>query len=394
MSTQVLSISNKTIKLHENSVTVTQLRDPSTKLQFRYSTVDRTRGVFYVRLYKKGKDNMVHIGKYPEISAQRASKAIPNVHLKEDLFNHNEFTLMGELCDWHADRTKSNKQIKDKTAKQTVSLINNHIKPYLAQLNIMTINEGLIDKYWYIPIQNKLALSTILLALVTLNAMFTRATKLKVISRNPVENLSLANFTHQRPMIKAGRLNDKKLKTCLANLHNLQMEKQMLLVLLLLYGTRIGETTKARWEDFDFDNKLWRIPANDTKTKKPHTLSLTPISILWLKAYRRYQYTSKRSRHLFPQQTNRRKAQSPNTSSRTISSIANGEWTAHDIRKYARSSWLEHGVDYIIGEILLNHSLSKLDQSYIQTTAMNLCREALVDWSETLVDIGLPKPIR
>jgi hypothetical protein len=192
MSIQVLSISNKTIKSYENSVTVTQLRDPSNKLHFRFSKVNRAKGSFFVRLYKNGTDKMVRIGKYPEISAQRASQAIPNMHLKEDYFNHNEFTLMGELCDWHADRTKSNKQIKDKTAKQTVSLINNHIKPYLAQLNIMTINEGLIDKHWYTPIQNKLSLSTILLALVTLNAMFTRATKLKVISINPVEKLSLA----------------------------------------------------------------------------------------------------------------------------------------------------------------------------------------------------------
>jgi integrase len=392
MSTLVLSISNNVIKSFEKSVTVTQIRDPSTNLHFRFSTVDRTKGSFFVRRYKKGKDIMVHIGKYPEISAQRASQAIPNIHLKEDYFNHNELTLMGELCDWYVQRTKSNKQIKGKTAKQTVSLINNHIKPYLAQLNIMTINESLLDKHWYTPIQSKLALSTILLALVTLNAMFTRATKLKVISRNPVEKLSIANFTHQRPMVKVGRLTNKKLKACLTNLPSLPIEKQMLLVLLLLHGTRIGETTKARWEDFDFENMLWRIPASDTKTKQPHTLPLTPLAILWLKAYRRYQYMNKRSKCLFPQQVNRRKVQSPNTSSRIVSSIANGAWTAHDIRKYARSAWLEHGVDYIIGEILLNHSLSKLDQSYIQTTAMNLCRDALTQWSEHLKDFGLAEP--
>jgi integrase len=392
MRTQVLSISNRAIKSYENSVTVTQLRDPSTKLQFRFSKVDRAKGSFYVRLYKNSKDTMIYIGKYPEISAQRAYQAIANIHLKEEHFNHNELILVGELCDWHVERTKSNRQIKDKTAKQTVSLIINHIKPYLAHLNIMSINNGLIDTHWFIPIQSKLALSTISLALVTLNAMFTWATKLKLISKNPVEKLSIANFTHQRPMVKVGRLNDKKLKACLANLSSLPIEKQMLLVLLLLHGTRIGETTKARWEDFDFDKMLWRIPASDTKTKKPHTLPLSPIAKLWLKAYRRYQYMNKRSKYLFPQQTNRRKSQSPNISSRTISNIAKGGWTAHDIRKYARSGWLENGVDYIIGEILLNHSLSKLDQSYIQTTAMNLCRDALTQWSEHLKGFGLAEP--
>ncbi len=392
MSTQVMAISNNAIKFYKNSVTVTLLRDPKTSLYFHYSKVNRDKGVFYARIYKNGEDKKVRIGKYPEISAQRAHKAISNIHLKDDVFSHNELRTMAELCDWYINRTNCNKQIKAKTAKQTVSLITNHIKPYLAHLVIDEVNEGLIDQYWFTPIQSKLALSTIALALVTLNAMFTRATKLKLLSKNPVDKLSIANFTHQRPVTKVGRLTDVKLKLCLKRLNKLPMQSQLLIVMLLLHGTRIGETTNARWDAFDFRACLWRIPASDTKTKKPHTLPLSPIAIEWLKAYRRYQYRSNRSKYLFPQKTNKRKPQSANVSSRLMSSIGKGEWTAHDIRKYARSSWLENGVDYLIGELLLNHSLSKLDQSYIQTTAMNLCREALVQWGDSLVELGLPKP--
>lgn len=391
MSTKVITISNNTIKLNKNSVTVTLLRDPKTSLYFHYSKVNRDKGVFYARIYKSGEDKKVRIGKYPEISAQRAHQAISNIHLKDDYFSHNELTNMEQLCNWYINRIKSNKQIKTKTAKQTVSLINNHIKPYLAHLVIDEVNEGQIDQYWFTPIQSKLALSTIALALVTLNAMFTWATKLKLLSNNPVDKLSIANFTHQRPTTKIGQLTDVKLKRCLKRLNELPMQSQLLLVMLFLHGTRIGETTNARWDAFDFKAALWRIPANDTKTKKPHVLPLSPIAIEWLKAYRRYQYRNNRSKYLFPQKTNKRKPQSANVSSRLMSSIGKGEWTAHDIRKYARSSWLENGVDYIIGELLLNHSLSKLDQSYIQTTAMKLCRDALVQWGESLLSLGLPK---
>ena len=392
MSTKIITISNNSIKLNKNNVTVTLLRDPKTSLYFHYSTVNRDKGVFYARIYKNGEDKKVRIGKYPEISAQRAHQAIPNIHLKDDCFSHNEFTTMAQLCDWYINRTKSNKQIKSKTAKQTVSLITNHIKPYLAHLVIDEVNEGQIDQYWFTPIQSKLALSTIALALVTLNAMFTWATKLKLLSKNPVDKLSIANFTHQRPATKIGRLTDVKLKLCLKKLNELPMQSQLLLVMLLLHGTRIGETSKARWDAFDFKSAIWRIPAADTKTNKPHTLPLSPIAIEWLKAYRRYQYRNNRSKYLFPQKTNKRKAQSANSSSRLISGIGKGEWTAHDIRKYARNSWVENKVDYLIGELLLNHSLSKLEQSYIQTTAMNLCRDALVQWSECLVERGLPNP--
>ncbi len=392
MTTMTTSVTNNNININKNSVTVTLLRDPRTSLYFHYSKVNRDKGVFYARIYRDGKDKKVRIGKYPEISAQRAHQAISNIHLKDDCFDHNELTTMAQLCDWYINRTNSNKQIKSKTAKQTVSLITNHIKPYLAHLVIDEVNEGQIDQYWFMPIQNKLALSTIALALTTLNAMFVWATKLKLLSKNPVEKLSIANFTHQRPTTKIGRLTDVKLKHCLKNINDLPMQSQLLLMMLLLHGTRIGETSKARWDAFDFENAIWRIPAVDTKTNKSHVLPLSPIAIKWLKAYRRYQYRSNRSKYLFPQKTNKRKPQSANVSSRLISSFAKGEWTAHDIRKYARSNWLENGVDYLIGELLLNHSLSKLDQSYIQTTAMNLCREALIQWSDKLENRGLIRP--
>lgn len=392
MTTLVTVVSNKAIESNKNNVTVTQLRDPKSSLLFIYSTVDRDMGVFYLRVFKDGHDKKVRIGKYPEISSYRAQQALVNIRLKDDYFNHSELTDMAQLCDWYIARTKHNKQIMEKTAKQTISLITNHIRPYLAHLMIDVMSDGLIDKHWFTPIQSKLALTTISSALTTLNGMFTWATKLKVISKNPVPKLSIASFTNKRPAVKVGRLNDSKLKHCLAQLNTLAIDTQMLLVLLILHGTRIGETAKAHWDDFDFDNSLWRIPASDTKNKKPHVLPLSPLAVVWLKAHRRYQYHNKRSKYLFPQLKNKRKPLASSSGSRIISTVAKKQWTAHDIRKYARSGWLENGVDYIIGEILLNHTLSKLDQSYIQTTAMKLCREALVQWSESLQQLGLIKP--
>ena len=134
MTTQRIAISNRTIASMKNSVTVTQLRDAKKSLYFRYSKVDRDKGVFYARMYAKGKDSMVRIGKFPEVSAQRALQAINNIHLKEAHFNQSEFTLVGELLDWYIVRIKNNKQISDKTIKQTVSLKTNHIKPYLVNI--------------------------------------------------------------------------------------------------------------------------------------------------------------------------------------------------------------------------------------------------------------------
>lgn len=41
-------------------------------------------------------------------------------------------------------------------------------------------------------------------------------------------------------------------------------------------------------------------------------------------------------------------------------------------------------VDYMIGEFLLNHAMSKLDEAYIHTEAQALKREALEKYHEWL----------
>ncbi len=45
---------------------------------------------------------------------------------------------------------------------------------------------------------------------------------------------------------------------------------------LILSATRGNETRGARWEEFDFDRKVWTIPAERMKAKRPHRVPLTP----------------------------------------------------------------------------------------------------------------------
>jgi integrase len=162
------------------------------------------------------------------------------------------------------------------------------------------------------------------------------------------------------------------------------MEHQALFVLLIMHSTRIGETINAKWDAFDFEQKLWRIPEHDTKTKQAHLLPLTEQAINWLKFYKKYQLNNGKSIYLFPQKSNKRKPMSANQGSRIISAMAKGKWSAHDLRKFARSIWMELGVDYMVGEFLLNHTLNKLNQAYIHTLAMPNCKAALTLWSNWL----------
>jgi len=390
MTTLVLPINNAAIIEHKNSVTVTRLRDPKTSLLLIYSSANRGKGVFYIRLYQNKKDKFIKIGTFPGISSKTAQQAVRNIVRRQDHFDYSEIKNMGMLCDWFIERTEGNKQIARATQIQNISIINNHIRPYLSQFKINEIKLSTLNSAWFMPLQNTLALSSISLVLTVLNAMFSWAKKLRMTIINLDDKLSLADFTHQKVKPKICRLTEVKLKKSISSFEKLSVKNQTLVMLLIFHGTRIGETTTARWEDFDFEKLLWRIPASQTKTKQAHTLALTPFVAEWLITYKTYQYTRFRSRYLFPQQLNKRKAQGKSISSRMVNAFSKGEFTAHDIRKYARTTWLEQGIDYIVGEILLNHNLSKLNQSYIQTTAQSLCRDALEQWSEYILQLGMP----
>ncbi|EGH14263.1 MULTISPECIES: hypothetical protein [Pseudomonas syringae group] len=72
-----------------------------------------------------------------------------------------------------------------------------------------------------------------------------------------------------------------------------------------------------------------------------------------------------------------------------FSGLARGEWSSHDLRKVARTAWADLGVDYMVGEMLLNHAMKDLDATYIHTAAEGLKRQALEAWHNYLEQHGL-----
>ena len=52
------------------------------------------------------------------------------------------------------------------------------------------------------------------------------------------------------------------------------IEAQAALKLLALLYPRPGELRLSHWSEFDFDDRIWTIPADRTKTRKLHTKPL------------------------------------------------------------------------------------------------------------------------
>jgi integrase len=162
----------------------------------------------------------------------------------------------------------------------------------------------------------------------------------------------------------------------------------MLPLMMLCHGTRLSETRLARWKNINLITRQWFIPADDTKTKAEHTLPLTEQGCALLRRYRDLQrHSGYAGPLLFP--GNNGAALSSSKACTVFISLSKGEWSSHDLRKVARTAWADLGVDYMVGEMLLNHAMKDLDATYIHTTAEGMKRKALEAWHDHLDQQGL-----
>lgn len=49
--------------------------------------------------------------------------------------------------------------------------------------------------------------------------------------------------------------------------------------LLILTGVRPGELRQAEWQEFDFEKKVWNVPAERMKMRRPHLVPLSSQAI-------------------------------------------------------------------------------------------------------------------
>ncbi|WP_244912973.1 tyrosine-type recombinase/integrase, partial [Idiomarina fontislapidosi] len=78
----------------------------------------------------------------------------------------------------------------------------------------------------------------------------------------------------------------------------------------MLTFVRSGELRGARWEEFDLDNKVWSIPSERMKMKRPHEV---PLSAQALDVIKRIKRITGHYELLFPSETKPDEPMSDNT---------------------------------------------------------------------------------
>lgn len=161
----------------------------------------------------------------------------------------------------------------------------------------------------------------------------------------------------------------------------------LLPLLMLAHGTRIGETLQAQWSHISLVERVWVLPELNCKSRRQHLLPLTPQALALLARYRNALPDARAQVDwVFPVRGGARLSDS--SASSMFRALSGGKWSSHDLRKLMRDCLADLGVDYFIGERLINHSLGKVSETYLTRDVMERCREALERWHARLDDCG------
>ncbi len=136
---------------------------------------------------------------------------------------------------------------------------------------------------------------------------------------------------------------------------------------------RVGELSRARWDNIDLDARTWIIPATNSKNEKPHLVHLSPFAIRHLRHLQQYAGAdaewvlpnARGSGHLDVQAITKqlRDRQQPATTAqrkgrsveRSALHLPGGDFTAHDLRRTGATIMQSLGVASEVIERCLNH---------------------------------------
>lgn len=389
--TAVIQFSEAEIKRQADGNALT-LRDPRYPgLRFRF-TGDRTTGSWYLlagRSWKK-------VAGYPQLPVRKILEILPELHAKHALGQSvtagGQFATVGDLLRWYGERFATDRHLSEKRRQGVKSMLEVQLLPRIGQLRLTEVAKDTLDAQLMWPMLSELSLSYVHSCLRLLKMAFSRAHRLGMIDSNPMDGLQLADFTRSKIKPKPARLSMLDLPGIvqqIADGFNTAPVESMLALMMLAHGSRIGETRIARWSHICLNTRAWVIPAENTKTKTELRLPLTDRMCELLALYReRMGKRATPAGGLFVQQVSSRVITASQAQA-SFRRLSGGNWTSHDLRKLARTGWVELGVDYLIGEKLLNHNLSLMAETYINTTADQLKIDALTQWHQKLDEAGL-----
>ena len=150
------------------------------------------------------------------------------------------------------------------------------IQPKFGHLRLNQITRHQLQTFHMSLKDEGLAPASCDLHIKLLNRMLNLSVQWQYIQSNPCKGVQQFNVDNRIEL----RLNDQQLAQLMKVLLNDRNQPVCLIARFLLStGARLSEALQAKWSDIDRQNKLWKIPAANSKSKKIGTAPLNDTAI-------------------------------------------------------------------------------------------------------------------
>jgi len=345
----------------------------------------------YHRPYTK-KRTSLSFGSFPEISLAdaRDKRNVARELLAKDIDpkeHRDEQDRLKEIAHGNTLEHIAEKWLKVKKttvstdhAKDTWRSLELHVFPYLGKVPIHKITAVKMIEVLE-PIAAKGSLETIKRLCQRLNEVMVYAVNSGIVTSNPLAGISKA-FQHPKKQ-HLPTLEPKQLPTLMAVLSqaSIKVTTRCLIEWQLHTMVRPGEAAGTTWDEIDFDNSLWNIPAERMKKKKAHTVPLTPQSLALLE---KMKSISSKSEFVFPSDRNLRNHTHEQTANTALKRMGfDKKLVAHGMRSIASTALNEQGFDGDVIETALAHvGKNEVRNAYNRTDYLERRKPIMIWWSD------------
>jgi integrase len=170
---------------------------------------------------------------------------------------------------------------------------------------------------------------------------------------------------------------------------NIRRQFKLALHLILLTMVRKSELLLARWSHVDFDQAEWHIPAEHSKTGKPHIVFLSRQAV---ELFRELQALAGTSELVMPGRGSLTKPFAHNAINTALKIALLGQaipaFTIHDLRRTASTLLHENGWPSDVVEKALNHTIGGVRGVYNRAEYAPQRREMLQFWSDYIESLA------
>ncbi|MCT0100833.1 tyrosine-type recombinase/integrase [Proteus mirabilis] len=377
-----------------------------------------TNGSKYWRLQYRfgGKQKMLALGIYPDISLAEARekrdtarKLIANgfdssekrKEVKEE--QQKEFNTFEKVArDWHA----TNKKWSEGHSNRVLKSLEDNIFAAIGKRNIAELKtRDLLEPIKAVEISGRLEVAARLQQRVT--AIMRYAVQSGLIDYNPAQDMAGAVATGKR--VHRAALELKRLPEFLQRIDDYKGRPltKLAVKLTLLVFIRSSELRFARWDEIDFENAMWTIPAeretiegvkHSHRGSKMRTTHLVPLSRQAIEILKQIYQFSGNHELIFIGDHNPRKPMSENTVNnalRVMGYDTKTEVCGHGFRTMACSSLIESRLwsKDAVERQMSHQERNSVRAAYIHKAEHIEERRLMVQWWADYLDVNREKEI-